>query len=398
MKIPRIICLMMALVTVFALVGCNQTATDETTALENSTTEAPDGDTTPVETEPVETEPVETEPPFPIYEGPSAEFKFTLQSVLAANEYKTYKDFLAVAEKSYLIPALKETMIPQGMDIWRERGWLMISGYFPSTEISASSVIVAVDMATGAYVGEYYITNTDGTPHTSHAGGVAITERDMYIANGSTLFRIPLNEFLNAGQCGNVTIADSFTVPVRASFCNYSEGYLWVGDFQYGSSYPTDEYRHMTNRDGKMYYAWTVGYEVDLTTANGIKADAMVDGSYATPDIIFSMTEKIQGFALTEKTVALSQSYGRNNKSKIYLYENPMGTEAHQQVELNGKSVPLYFLDSKTPSKSIVTPPMTEGLAAMDGKLYILFESGADKYANGGGTDPTENVWVMTID
>ena len=393
MKIPRIICLMMALVTVFALVGCNQTATDETTALENSTTEAPDVDTTPVETEPVE-----TEPPFPIYEGPSAEFKFTLQSVLAANEYKTYKDFLAVAEKSYLIPALKETMIPQGMDIWRERGWLMISGYFPSTEISASSVIVAVDMATGAYVGEYYITNTDGTPHTSHAGGVAITERDMYIANGSTLFRIPLNEFLNAGQCGNVTIADSFTVPVRASFCNYSEGYLWVGDFQYGSSYPTDEYRHMTNRDGKMYYAWTVGYEVDLTTANGIKADAMVDGSYATPDIIFSMTEKIQGFALTEKTVALSQSYGRNNKSKIYLYENPMGTEAHQQVELNGKSVPLYFLDSKTPSKSIVTPPMTEGLAAMDGKLYILFESGADKYANGGGTDPTENVWVMTID
>ena len=393
MKIPRIICLMMALVTVFALVGCNQAATDETTALDNSTTEAPD-----VETDPIETDPVETEPPFPIYEGPSAEFKFTLQSVLAANEYKTYKDFLAVAEKSYLIPALKETMIPQGMDIWRERGWLMISGYFPSTEISASSVIVAVDMATGAYVGEYYITNTDGTPHTSHAGGVAITERDMYIANGSTLFRIPLNEFLNAGQCGNVTIADYFNVPVRASFCNYSEGYLWVGDFQYGTSYPTDEYRHMTNRDGKMYYAWTVGYEVDLSTANGIKADAMVDGSYATPDIIFSMTEKIQGFALTEKTVALSQSYGRNNKSKIYLYENPMGTEAHQQVELNGKSVPLYFLDSKTPSKSIVTPPMTEGLAAMDGKLYILFESGADKYANGGGTDPTENVWVMPID
>ena len=149
MKITRIICLMMALVTVFALVGCNQTATDETTALDNSTAEAP-----AVETDPIETEPVETEPPFPIYEGPSAEFKFTLQSVLPENAYKTYKDFLAAAEKSYLIPALKETMIPQGMDIWRERGWLMISGYFPSAEISASSVIVAVDMATGAYVGE----------------------------------------------------------------------------------------------------------------------------------------------------------------------------------------------------------------------------------------------------
>ena len=392
MKNTRIICLCMALIALLALVGCNSEIPEETTETV-ADTEAP-----VVETDPIETEPVETEPPFPIYEGPSAEFKFTLQSVLAANEYKGYKDFLAAAEKSYLIPALKETMIPQGMDIWRERGWLMISGYFPSAEISASSVIVAVDMETGAYVGEYYITNTDGTPHTSHAGGVAITERDMYISNGSTLFRIPLSEFLNAGQCGKVTIADYFNVPVRASFCNYSEGYLWVGDFQYGTSYPTDEYRHMTNRDGKKYYAWTVGYEVDLTTENGIKADAMVSGSYATPDIIFSMTEKIQGFALTQKTVALSQSYGRNNKSKIFLYENPMGGEAHQTVELNGKSVPLYFLDSKTPSKSIVTPPMTEGLAAMDGKLYILFESGADKYANGGGTDPTENVWTMIID
>lgn len=392
MKNTRIICLCLALIALLALVGCNSEIPEETTETV-ADTEAP-----VVETDPIETEPVETEPPFPIYEGPSAEFKFTLQSVLAANEYKGYKDFLAAAEKSYLIPALKETMIPQGMDIWRERGWLMISGYFPSAEISASSIIVAVDMATGAYVGEYYITNTDGTPHTSHAGGVAITERDMYISNGSTLFRIPLSEFLNAGQCGKVTIADYFSVPVRASFCNYSEGYLLVGDFQYGSSYPTDEYRHLTNRDGKKYYAWTVGYEVDLTTENGIKADAMVSGSYATPDIIFSMTEKIQGFAITEKTVALSQSYGRNNKSKIFLYENPMGSEAHQTVELNGKSVPLYFLDSKTPSKSIVTPPMTEGLAAMDGKLYILFESGADKYANGGGTDPTENVWTMIID
>ena len=163
-------------------------------------------------------------------------------------------------------------------------------------------------------------------------------------------------------------------------------------------SYPTAEYSHMTNRDGKMYYAWTVGYEVDLTTENGIKAEAMVEGSYATPDIVFSMTEKIQGFAITEKTVALSQSYGRGNGSKIYLYENPMGSEAHGQVEINGKSVPLYFLDSKTPSKSISAPPMSEGLAAMDGKLYILFESGADKYANDGGTDPTENVWIMNID
>ncbi len=387
MKNTRIICLIAVLAALIALVGCNSEIPEETTE-PVITTEAPV----------IETEPEVTEPKFPEYAGPSSDFKFTLASVLAANDYASYTDFLASSEKSFLIPALAEKMVPQGMDIWRERGWLMISGYFDDASTSDCSILVAVDMKTGAYVGEYYLTNTDGTPHTSHAGGVAITDKDIYIANGSTLYRIPLTEVLNAGQCGKIAIADSFKVPVRASFCNYSEGYLWVGDFQYGSSYPTERFRYMPNRDGKLYCAWTVGYKVDPTTENGISTEAMAGAEYATPDVIFSMTERIQGFAITEKTVALSQSYGRNNKSTIYLYENPMGTEAHKLVQLNGKSIPLYFLDGKTPSKSVVAPPMSEGLAAMDGELYILFESGADKYANGGGTDPTENVWIMDID
>ena len=393
MKNPRIICLCLALIAFLALVGCNSEIPEETTEALGVSTE-------PVltETDPAETEPEVTEPPFPVYEGPAADFKFTLESVLPANNYKDYADFLATSEKSFLIPALKETMIPQGMDIWRERGWLMISGYFPSAEVSDCSVLVAIDMKTGAYVGEYYLTNTDGTPHASHAGGVAITDKDIYISNGSKLYRIPLTEVLNAGQCGKVTIADSFTVPVRASFCNYSDGYLWVGDLQYGTSYPTQRYQFMKTRDNLIYCAWTVGYELDPTTENGIKASAIVEGSYATPDIILSMTERIQGFAVVGNKIALSQSYGRTNKSTIFLYDNPIGTEAHSTFKANNVDVPVYFLDSKQLSKKVTALPMSEGLAAMDGKLYILFESGADKYANGGGLDPTENVWIMNVD
>ncbi len=393
MKTTRIISLCLALITLLALVGCNQNTPEETTG-SVITTETPVLDVT----EPEATEPEVTEPQFPEYAGPSSDFKFSLASVLSANDYASYTDFLASSEKSFLVPALAEKMVPQGMDIWEERGWLVISGYFDDASTSDCSVLVAVDMKTGAYVGEYYITNTDGTPHTSHAGGVAITDKDIYISNGSTLFRIPLTEVLNAGQCGKVTIADYFTVPVRASFCNFSGGYLWVGDFQYGTSYPTQRYQYMKTRDNLMYCAWTVGYELDPTTENGIKASAIVEGSYATPDVIFSMTERIQGFAVVGNKIALSQSYGRTNKSTIFLYDNPIGTEAHKTFKANNVDVPVYFLDGKQLAKQVTALPMSEGLAAMDGKLYILFESGADKYANGGGLDPTENVWIMQID
>lgn len=393
MKTTRIISLCLALITLLAFVGCNQNTPEETTG-SVITTEAPVLDVT----EPEATEPEVTEPQFPEYAGPSSDFKFSLASVLPANDFASYTDFLASSEKSFLVPALAEKMVPQGMDIWEERGWLMISGYFDDASTSDCSVLVAVDMKTGAYVGEYYLTNADGTPHTSHAGGVAITDKDIYIASSSTLYRIPLTAVLEAGQCGKLQIVDSFTVPVRASFCNYSEGYLWVGDFQYGTSYPTQRYQYMKTRDNLMYCAWTVGYELDPATENGIKASAIVEGSYATPDVILSMTERIQGFAVVGNKIALSQSYGRTNKSTILLYDNPIGTEAHKTFKANNVDVPVYFLDGKQLSKQVTALPMSEGLAAMDGKLYILFESGADKYANGGGLDPTENVWIMNID
>ena len=396
MKYIRIICLILALITVISLVGCNSTdipaETTEAPAVNTGAPEASEDAT--VE----ETEPTETEPPFEIYEGPSADFKFTLENVLGNISYDSYKDFVAKAEKGFLIPALAGKMIPQGMDIWEERGWLLISGYFPSADIVDCSLLVAIDMNTGAYVGEYYLTNTDGTPHTSHAGGVAVTSKNIFIANGSTLFRIPLTEIIEAGQCGKITIADTVSVPARASFCNYSGGYLWVGDFQYGTSYPTDEYRHMTNREGKQYLAWSVGYELTDETANEIKADAMVKDSFATPDVVLSITERIQGMAVSENKIILSQSYGRNNKSTLFFYDNPIGEKPHSTTNLNGKQVPVFFLDGKLPCETVQAPPMTEGLAYADGVLYILFESGADKYANGGGKDPTENVWTMNID
>lgn len=393
MKNIRIICLILALITVASVVGCNSPeAPAETTEAPAINTGAPDA------SEPVETEPAETEPPFEIYEGPSADFKFTLENVLGNISYSEYKDFIAKAEKSYLIPALAGKMIPQGMDIWEERGWLLISGYFPSADIVDCSIIVAIDMKSGAYVGEYYLTNTDGTPHTSHAGGVAVTSKNIFVANGSTLFRIPLTEIVNAGQCGKIKIADTISVPTRASFCNFSGGYLWVGDFQYGTSYPTDEYRHMTNREGNQYLAWSVGYELSDETENEIKAEAMVSGSFATPDVVLSITERIQGMAVSGSKIILSQSYGRNNKSTLFFYENPIEGKAHTEVELNDVKVPVYFLDGKLSCEKVQAPPMTEGLAYADGTLYILFESGADKYANGGGKDPTENVWTMVID
>lgn len=334
---------------------------------------------------------------YPVYE--TLPFKFTAESVTSNNKVNAYSAFNKLADPSYLIPALNQYFVPQGMDVWDEMGWLIISGYFTDSTFSSCSVLLAIDMRTGAYVGEYYLKNADGSDHTGHAGGVAITSKNLFISNGGKLYRIPLDNIKAANRMGDIKIVDEINVPVRASFCNYSGGILWVGDFYESKSYKTDDFRHMKNRDGDMYYAWCVGYKLSDETENEISADKNLPSyEYATPDIILSIREKVQGFTVvSDKYIALSCSYGRKNDSTIYLYNNVLDSEAHSSYKLNGTDVPLWFLDSKTGFKSYKSMPMTEGIAAYDGKLLILYESGADKYRNGGGKYPTDSVWTMNM-
>lgn len=334
---------------------------------------------------------------YPVYT--KLPFKFTAESITTNNKINTYRIFNNLADPAYLIPALNQYFVPQGMDIWEEMGWLMISGYFTESTFSSCSVLLALDLRTGEYVGEYYLKNSDGSDHTGHAGGVAITSKNLFISNGKKLHRIPLDNIKAANRMGDIRIVDTINVPVSASFCNYSAGVLWVGDFYESKSYKTDTFRHMKNRSGDMYYAWCVGYKLSDEAENEIAADKNLPSyEYATPDIILSIREKVQGFAVvSDKYIALSCSYGRTNDSTIYLYNNVLDSEAHGSYKLNGTDVPLWFLDSKTGCKSYKSMPMTEGLAAYNGKLLILYESGADKYRNGGGKYPTDSVWTMNM-
>ena len=189
-------------------------------------------------------------------------------------------------------------------------------------------------------------------------------------------------------------------MPVRASFCNVSEGMLWVGDFYIpnDATYNTPEWRHMTNRDGKKYGALCVGYRLDGKTENGIAADAWKDGmEYATPDVALSITQKIQGFAVVGDKIALSQSYGRTNNSTVLLYHNVLSEPQHSEIKINDTLVPVWFLDSKSAAGSYVTMPMSEALAVHQGDLLVLYESGASYYKDNGGKNPTDRVWRINL-
>ena len=310
-----------------------------------------------------------------------------------------FKDFKSIAKREYLVPGLNEGIVPQGMDVWEEKNWLFISGYFDertNTSGSPSSMVVAVDLKTGNHVGTYCLKNPDGTYSSSHAGGVAITGKNLFISSGSKLHRVPLSQIKKAGAAGTLNIVEQIKVPVKASFCNYSNGVLWVGDWLDPTKDPdTHEWQHMTNNDGSTYYAGTVGYKLKDTASefSNENWDAATM-SYATPDYYFSITQKIQGFTFIGNQIALSKSHD-TSVSHILVYDNVLEKEADTSVTLNGKSVPVWHLDSGVQVQKYNALPMSEGVTSYNGKLLVLFETGTKKYKN--AKSPTDHVWSMTL-
>ena len=83
--------------------------------------------------------------------------------------------------------------------------------------------------------------------------------------------------------------------------------------------------------------------------------------------------------AVFEGGVALSCSYGLPD-SRIWVYEDPFSAPPQGAFSVGGTQVPLYFLDSENMRGKLAAPCMSEEIAVREGRLYILFESKANKY------------------
>ena len=309
-----------------------------------------------------------------------------------------FAEFLSVARADWIIPGLNESMIPQGMDYCEANGLVYISGYY--TADTLPSTLVALDGESGEFVAEYYLYNADGTPFSSHVGGVAATETTLYVSakldsDGSySIAALPLDQLPPEGS-HQVTVEHTIPLPVSPSFLSACQGYLWVGNFYHpGADYGLSTGIHYTtaSADGD-YGCYILGY--DLSGGEDARLAVPEGGKYALPDVVLAAPNKIQGMVLcADGTVTLSQSYGRKNNSALLRFDLSLKEQPDTTVNIAGQELPAYVLDSARARGSLTAMPMTEALAdAPDGSILVLFESGASHYSN--GRDRTDHVWRL---
>lgn len=295
-----------------------------------------------------------------------------------------YQGLWDISSDGPVITGLAQGLVPQGLTYFTKKDWLLTISYVDDGV--RPGTITVTDRTTGELVKSVVLYNTDGTPYTGHAGGITVSRDHGWVASENYLFSFKLSDLVEAENNGEIQFTRQIPLPVEAAYTVYDEGILWVGEFYQASSYPTDPSHHIENRDGEMHYAWMIGF--DLERNNDMLAEDHWNGSpdhIAVPDYVLSTTEKVQG-AIVQKAsqngITLSTSYGRANDSVLYRYEYPLKEDPHAFVTVGEKEVPLWFLDGYTakPRQSIEAIPMPEGIVEVQKELYVVFESGADKY------------------
>lgn len=332
--------------------------------------------------------------------GPHA-LRLTQESNVRKATYEdkdAYTAYLDMAEKLFIIPGLKQVLTPQGIAICPSTGRTYISAYSVD---DVPSVVIVTEKDTNELVAEYYLYNADGTPFTSHVGGVALTDTYMYLsdtvdADGNyRIAAIPLSE-LPAEGAHNITVTETIVMAMSPSMLNYSNGYLWVGNFYY----PKGKYELSPNMpfttvasDGSEYGCYILGFDMSKGHSR-----LLSDDPYPLPDVILTAPDRIQGITLTDTgKVILSQSYGRANDSALLIYTLNPGEEPDLELNLNDQLIPAFLLDGNRLAQSINAIPMSEGLATTsDGNVLILYESGAIRYED--GKHRTSYVWSMSVE
>lgn len=342
----------------------------------------------------------------------------------SVSAFNSYPDFKAGAEAAFVIPGLKkgQNFVLQGVEYCEALGWTFLCGYIKPATDKKNSVIFVLDMNKtvtnsigksyrGALIKEVFLLKEDGEPFTGHAGGIAVTDKNVWIANGGRIYRLPLSDIASAEPSSEMHFADSLKMPVLASYCSFHDGILWVGEFEYAKDgYVTDEAHH--NSQNSSLKGWTVGYVInesgldgyDQTT--GMKAAFLKD--VAVPDYALWHGEKVQGMAEADDRIVLSVSYGRTNNSTIAIYENPVrglcAKSADTYITIEGQSVPCFLLT--TSLKKVTAPPMSEDLSVVkeDGKIKVLIATESAAYNYNGynifskSKNPTDFVWKLTVE
>lgn len=265
-----------------------------------------------------------------------------------------YSDYYSMKTNVCKNPGLNDDFVCQGIAVSEDDRVILVCGYMKD---KSNSRIYVTDFESNSY---YVELTREGEKYTGHAGGLAISNGTVYIANAKKIYSFSLGDVLAANNGDVIDIGGGTKVNTNASFVYTDDEYLYVGEFHDGGSYVIEGHENET-AEGTHYAICTKYALADMTT----------------PVAVYTLRNNVQGICFTpDGKVVLSTSYGLTD-TIYYVYNLDEATDSGETFD----GAPVYYLDKL--EKDIHGPAMGEDLDYYDGKIITLTESASNKYIFG---------------
>lgn len=280
----------------------------------------------------------------------------------------TYSTFYAQAQREFAIPGVNEGFVCQDLDYCDAADCWLFSGYATS---GGPSPLYRLD-ADGGTV-EFFAQLPDGSTYEDHGSAITTSDDYAFLAceNGYLVF--DATDLEQAGQGDAVRAIDRVDLDITPAFANIENGILYLGTFHLIPDYPAPPQHHLLAPDGSENAGVVLVYPPDAQGPYGFATQASC--AYSIPDAA-------QGIcAFDDGSIMLSSSFGLSS-SHLRTYR-PDTASADGTFLVDGREVPLRFLDSTNLVSDLVAPPMSEGIEYHDGRVYVSEESASNKYLFG---------------
>jgi hypothetical protein len=291
-----------------------------------------------------------------------------------------YSSFYSNATRQFKMPGAWDGLVQQGFEYNEDAEVFLAGGYMSNGSASRIYVI----SRSGEEVSYTCLKNQDGSDYTGHVGGiesyngyllVADGGRDSSYGGGIDIFS--LHDILQGKEeARKIGRIKTYNNP---AYCHIYDGYLFAGEFYREKDYETALSHRIETPAGDKNTALTMVFKLDT---------AFTDSFGINPEPIagISTTDAIQGMVAygdrENGKIVLSSSYGLST-SKIRVYDMKKISDNGVTKDIDGKVLPIYYLDKASLERTIDAPPMAEEMVYLNGELYILNESASNKYIFG---------------
>ena len=306
-------------------------------------------------------------------------------------------DYYKASDKEMKIPGLSDNLVPQGFDYIDSEGVYLVGGY---QKDGSPSRVYRIDRQSGDTAGYVVLGDKNGNEVAPHAGGLAAHGDYLFVAGDedASLYIYNLSDVLSSDSGTVIKMVDEFHTTYRddkvnVAFLCFTEDRLIVGEFYRDPNYVTNESHWLTTPAGEENRALAFCYAFS-------DDEDSVCGIDTKPSEILSLPGLVQGMAIYDGKIWISQSYG-TAKSTICCYDITDSAPFKFRGRIySGRAdedeiIPVYALDSSTLVSSFEAPPMAEEIIFVDDKILIMCESASNKYYFG---NLTGGRWCYATD